>query len=232
MSFIKVEDVGIQQLSHSRMKTHEQCPRKAKYKFIDRLKEPENEAMARGLQVHQELERWLLAETTGSTEAPALPATGVYAAIRNRVKDLISKEYHLYPEQQVAFDIDWNLCNWFGPQVFMRVVYDFVAVGADHVVVCDYKTGKRYDDHELQAKLYALGAFKEHDVSEVEVVFFYLDLGEMQVYKYTSKDAWPLQVGVMERANRVRGDRMFPTKPSWLCRYCHFRKENGGPCAH
>lgn len=59
--FISVKDIGIQAVSHSRMKTHEGCPRKAMFKFIDKLKEPPNDAMERGLAMHQELENWLLA---------------------------------------------------------------------------------------------------------------------------------------------------------------------------
>jgi CRISPR/Cas system-associated exonuclease Cas4 (RecB family) len=223
VSFIKMEDIGIQQLSHSRMKTHEQCPRKARYKFIDKLKEPSSEAMDRGSRVHKELEDWLAGELGTLRSEVQVPTTGVYAAIRSKVAELIADGYDVSPERQAAFTVDWEPCPWFGPQVFMRVVYDWEAVKDQHAVLCDYKTGKMYDDHEQQAKLYALGAFKEHKVNAVEVVFYYIDQCMMKVFKYTRDDEFGLQAGVMERANRVRMDRLFPTNPSWKCKYCHFR---------
>jgi CRISPR/Cas system-associated exonuclease Cas4 (RecB family) len=232
MTFIKMEDIGIQALSHSRMKTHEQCPRKAKYKFIDKLKEPSNEAMERGSTIHKELENWMIELLDkGESDVP-IPSTGAYAAVQARVKELVEEGYSISPESQVAFTREWEPCDWFAPNTWMRVVYDFVAVGPDHVVVADYKTGKVYDDHEEQAKLYAMGCFHEHDVSSVEVVFYYLDQSSMQVYNYTRDDIYLLNVGILERANRVNMDRLFPTNPSYKCRWCHFRKENGGPCAH
>lgn len=234
MSFISVEDIGITAVSHSRMKTHESCPRKAKYKFIDRLKEPGNEAMERGLKLHKELENWMKNGTP-------IPRTPIYNKIREHISDFYNcgesatnpVKYIVKAEQQAAFDKDWNPCDWFAANAWMRVVYDYSAWSpcGTHATLGDYKTGKIYDDHDQQADLYALSAFKS-GAKRVDVYFYYLDQNVVQPYHYEERELPSLEAAVAERADKVTSDRVFPTNPSWRCRYCHFRRENGGPCAH
>jgi len=235
MSFISMEDVGITAVSHSRMKTHEGCPRKAKYKFIDKLKEPGNDAMNRGLEIHKQLEGWMvngLKPKGGDySDGVDIPRTGIYNRIRKDVARLKLGGYSLQPELQAAYDKDWEPCSWFGPQAWMRVVYDYVATHGTHHVLADYKTGKVYEDHDQQADLYALSAFKS-GATAVDVVFYYIDQNTVQPYTYDPDELPALEEQVLARAEAVTSDRLYPTNFSWRCEYCHFRRENGGPCAH
>ena len=238
MSFIKTEDIGIQAVSHSRMKTHEGCARKAKYKFIDKLKEPSNEAMDRGLEKHKELENWVnavIGEPFGGSGA--IPRSGIYDRIRDHcAQDFWGKgspKYDVKAEMQVAFNREWAMCDWFGPEAWMRVVFDAVGVSpcGNHIVLYDWKTGKVYDDHDEQANLYAVAGYYMGAAS-VDVKFFYLDQNIIQPYNYDREELEGLVKDIEARAEAVTSDRIFATNPSWRCKYCHFRRENGGPCAH
>ena len=238
MSFIKMEDVGIQAVSHSRMKTHEGCPRKAKYKFIDKMKEPGNEAMDRGLEVHKDYENWLIKFTGKECEGNGyLPNYAVSKQLEEDIKAVWhpepDKRYDVQAEQQIAFTRNWELTSWFGQDAWMRVVLDYGAQSPDkaHMILGDYKTGKVYDDHDQQADLYALAGFKM-GAERVDVKFYYCDQNLVQPYSYTIEELPGLVESVEARANIVTTDRNFPTNPSWKCRYCHFRRDNGGPCAH
>ena len=182
-SFIDMKDIGIQAVSHSRMKTHEGCPRKAMYKFVEKIKEPGNDAMNRGLEVHSGYEHWLLKHT--------------------------------------------------GPAAWMRVVFDsaFTSPNKEHIVLNDYKTGKVYDDHDDQAELYAV-AGRKMGAKKVNVKFYYMDQNTVQPYKFDENELDALVDKIEARALKVTSDRLFPTKPSWKCKWCFFSKQKGGKCAH
>ena len=241
MSFISVEDIGIQAVSHSRMKTHEGCARKAKYKFIDRLKEPSNEAMERGLQKHKELEHWvntMAGHAVHEDYDGSKIRGGIYDTIREHyAQDLLGKRqaehYKVSAEMQVAFNREWEVCDWFGPQTWMRVVFDLVGISpcGNHIVLYDWKTGKIYPDHDEQADLYAVAGYYMGAAS-VDVKFFYLDQNTVQPYNYDRDELESLVEKVEARAKAVTSDRIYATNPSWRCQYCHFRAENGGPCPH
>ena len=234
MSFIDVKDLGIRAVSHSRMKTHEGCPRKAMYKFIDKLQEPGNDAMNRGLEVHKELENWLLCVNGKKYEGTGTAPRGkVYDVIRGDVSDYSRYRYEVNPEQQVAFDKEWNVCDWFGANAWMRVVFDLAATSPckNHIFIGDYKTGKVYDDHDQQADLYAVAGY-QMGAASVDVAFYYIDQNQVQRYTYDRDELEQLVSVVEARAAQVTEDRIFATNPSWRCKYCHFRKENGGPCVH
>jgi CRISPR/Cas system-associated exonuclease Cas4 (RecB family) len=236
MSFIDLKDIGIVAVSHSRMKTHEACARKAMYKFIDKLPEPSNEAMDRGLAEHKRLENWLRKLIQAKYDEPStMGDSKVHKAIEKELCDLYASGYRLAPEQQMAFTKHWErVCTWFEPAVWMRVIADFMATKDDHAVAGDYKTGQVYDDHDLQADLTAMALFTRHpEVQRVDIRFYYLDIDTIQPYTYHRAEEFDtLRASTIERAERVIQDRTFATNPSWRCKRCHFRKENGGPCVH
>ena len=238
MSFINQEDVGIQAVSHSRMKTHEGCPRKAKYKFIDKLKEPPNPAMERGLEIHKNLEHWVNAVFANEVHEEYDGSTvrgGIYDHIRTVCsEDFLGKpKYIVEAERQVAFNRNWEVVDWFAPDCWVRVVFDVVATSpcGSHMFLYDWKTGKIYDDHDDQADLYAVAAYKM-GARAADVKFFYIDQDTVQPYEYSTDELESLVADVEARAELVTSDRLFPTNPGWRCKYCHFRRENGGPCAH
>ena len=59
MSFASKIVRKITSWSFSRWNVYEECPAKAKYKFIDKLKEPGSAAMDRGTALHKQCEDFL-----------------------------------------------------------------------------------------------------------------------------------------------------------------------------
>ena len=225
MSFF---DPTIQGLSHSRLNVYEQCPKKAKYKFIDKLQEPGSENMDRGLALHKEIETWL---------------TNPHAEIPKVLEDETLQEWyealrampHLQAELQVAFTKTWQPVAWFGRGVWMRVAFDAAVERPDRsVLVVDHKSGKSYPEHELQAELYALGALHHWPSAPyVEVAFAYLDLPAIRTKIYTREAEFAvLMANVIQRTELIAKDTTFVANPGPKCRWCHFRKSGGGPCDH
>jgi CRISPR/Cas system-associated exonuclease Cas4 (RecB family) len=219
-------DPVIQGLSHSRLTVYEQCPRKAKYKFIDRLEEPGSTAMDRGKDIHTELQLYL----EGKQPMPEY--------LKCEELEEFYSDLAMLPgvqcEQQIAFTKTWQPVEWFGRGVWMRVAMDAAVQEGGRVTVLDHKTGKHYPEHEQQAELYALAALHHWpDAPAVRVVFAYVDIPAMGEKTYTRADDFELLTALVnKRTALIAKDTTFVALPSPKCRWCHFRKSNGGPCEH
>jgi len=224
MSFFQPK---IMQWSYSRLKTWEECPLKAKFKFVNKIKEPDSPHANRGLEIHKQSANFL------TTPDHPLPET------LHNLKDVMHnlRTPAVKAELQVAFDKDWNRVEWFGPTVYVRIVYDILAVDAPYAYVADLKTGKmREEEHLDQLGLYAVGVLAEHkEVEDVETAVLYAD-HPMQQHKnplkkeYSRKDFDELRSQWEERAGKMLNDDIFAPRPGHYCRWCSYSKQRGGAC--
>lgn len=211
--------------SFSRFHEHRTCPRKAKYKFIDKLKEPEGPALARGNHVHK------LAEDFALGRLKRLPPE--LALFPDEFKELKKHKARLMVEQQWALSAKWEPVEWFGYDAWCRVVVDVAYFSADQTVmtVIDHKTGKVHPYQQDQLSLYALAGFAQSDtVERVYTKLWYLDQGEEKVETYTLDDVPRLKKQWAQDVKPMLSDTRFKPNPGNHCRFCHFRRGNGGPC--
>lgn len=213
---------GIKAWSYSRYSTHRECPRKAKYKFVDKMKEPDGKATGRGTAVHLAGEKFLRHELRTPSED--------YAKFKAKLQKL--RKDGAFPEQQVAFTDMWEQCDWFAGEAWVRIKFDAVVVDGKRATVVDFKTGQEYQpDHEEQLELYAVAVFLVNDeVETVEAVDWYLDGGHEFKRTYVRKQLATLMRQWEKKARPMLTDTVYPTRPSWRCKKCHFSKANGGPC--
>ena len=216
--------------SFSRWNTYESCPLKAKFLYVDKLKEPDNPAQARGSAIHKQAENFLL----GSIKT--LPAE--LAFFKEEFQKL--KKLKAQPELSWAFTSAWQPTGWFDKNAWCRVKLDALVFKPTHGVLVDYKTGRPYDEHSDQLGLYALGGFLHPDckgVQELEAQDWYLDKEKLPKghEKITGEDFTADQVEELkdtwaDKTRAMLNDTKFLPKPSDKCRFCHFRKANSGPC--
>jgi hypothetical protein len=218
--------------SYSRWHDYQQCPLKAKLKYLDKITEPENPAMARGSAIHKLAEDYL--KGVRRTLPKELKAFG--ELLRG-----LKKNKHLKVEESWAFDGKWGLASWFGKECWCRVKMDVASptlVGQvfKKLQVIDWKTGKLNPEHQEQLGLYALaGLLQFPDVEEVETVLAYVDqpitIGVNPVTKtYTRQDLPALKKEWEKRVGPMMRDTKFAPRPNDKCRWCHYRASNGGPC--
>lgn len=209
--------------SFSRYSTYISCPRKAKYSIIDRLKEPGSPAMDRGSAIHK------LAEDFSMKRLRKLPEE------LNLFKEefTLLKKQNVICEEQWAFNKEWVPCSWSDwEQAWCRVKMDCAYVdGESNLVIIDHKTGKIRDSHKEQLSLYALAGFLMYpDVISVVAKLWYLDAGEEVTESWTYHQVDELKKTWGKKVKSMLGDKTFKPKPGVACRWCHFRKDNGGPC--
>jgi CRISPR/Cas system-associated exonuclease Cas4 (RecB family) len=225
-----VSEQRIKAWSYSRLKTYKTCPRKAKYTCIDKLKEPENEAMRRGSAIHSLAEHYINGTPTGDGKPRPNPFEPFnrFAVMLDQLK----RKKGVLAESRWTFTESWGTTDWYSKDAWLRMGIDANYFPKDGVLkIVDFKTGKVRDENQFQLSLYALGGFELWPkLRVVETEFWYLDAGEMTVIHFersehqSIKDYWMAQCAPMLR------DTMFPARPGMHCKWCAFSKDKGGPC--
>jgi len=228
--------------SFSRWSDHSLCPLKAKFKHVDRIKEPGNAAMDRGTKIHDSAAHYIKgAIARVPTDLKLVAPT---------LKDL-RKRYKKSPDSIVvedtwAFTRDWEVTQWDNwNHCWVRIKLDCAYFeDATTMVVIDWKTGKfraeQADDYIMQLELYALGAMLTFP--QVEVVkprLVYTDLGTVYPVQdgdimHTRGDLAQLRKAWEQRTKPMLRDGTFAPRPNDKCRWCHYRNSNkaagGGQC--
>lgn len=201
----------------------------------------DTEPMIKGSVVHA------LAENFNNGKLKLLPAE--LETFSDEFKVL--KKSKVINERQWAFDINWNPVEWYAKNAWLRVMVDcHLQSGPGKFRIIDYKTGKapskpgagtpswnndKYYQHEEQREIYAIATFVMYpDCQEVTAEHWYVDVGVEYKNKYErSKDFERLKKKWEKMVKPMMADRSFVPKPSpSACKFCAFKKANGGPCRY
>jgi hypothetical protein len=226
----------------SRLNTYNECPRKAKYKFIDRLQEPGSAAMDRGNEIDAALEGYIRSHRNDLH--PELKG-------KKKLKKLLDqlraeyKEGRVKVQMELAFDKAWKRCEWFAKETYVRIKIDCLRLSGDgkSVEVIDWKSGKLHSfeskpEYAGQVDLYAVAgliAFPQVDVAYPSLYFVDHEVqvsapeGQPKAEK-TRKELAKAQKFWDKQAKPMLTDTMFPPRPGSACRWCHFTKNKEGPC--
>lgn len=219
--------------SYSRYSTYKQCPRKAKYKYVDYIAEPSNQYLERGTQYHELAEKYI------KGELPKLPKQLELLGSTFRAYSKGYKAGEVLCETEWGFTKDWKPCEYKGAWLKMKI--DAAAVDKEYddkaMTIIDWKTGKfsaeRISGYREQLSLYALGAFIMHP--EIEIIhpkIGFIDCGI--VYPNTvDDDIFYIQSEIDALKSRwtaittpMLTDTEFICNNSYHCKWC-FYAENG-----
>lgn len=224
--------------SFSRYNDYKVCPAKFAYKHLDKLPEPPSAAMARGSEIH------LMAEKFTKGELRTLPKE---LALFKEEFARLRKEKVKIVEEQWAYTAQWTQTAWNNWNAcWLRVKLDVAYINVEHnaLVPIDHKTGKfreeKNAEYEEQLELYGVAGLVQYP--EVDVVaprLWYIDHGRIYPnpeddepeIEYFRKDEEKLKKKWEGKVAPMFRDTTFKPTPSDAgCRYCHYRKANGGPC--
>lgn len=208
--------------SYSRYSSYEQCPFKTKLTTIDKLKEPQNDALAKGVAVHSEIERYL------KLPNESLPQSAIKLCAD--YEELKAKKP--YVELEVCFNKDWQSVDWFAKDAWVRIKVDALVKQDDYCLIVDHKTGRVRDSYEPQLELYALtGLLMFPSVNTVDTELWFVDAGrKVEGQRYTRNDLEMLKARWTDRVTPMLEDVEFRPTPNQYCRSCHFSKSNAGIC--
>lgn len=219
--------------SFSRYNVYSQCPKKAYFKFILKLQEPQGAAMKRGEDIHK------LAEDYAKGLLSKLPKD--LSLFKEEFKALKAQKVK-FIEESWTFKSDWSQTKWNDwTGAWLRVKLDAAYINPEHnaLVVIDHKTGKYSDyktaEYEEQLQLYGLAGLKQHPtVAVVSPRLWYLDHGIIHPsdteIEYFRKDEKYLDKLWRDKTKPMLNDTTYKPRPGNACTFCHYKKDNGGPC--
>jgi hypothetical protein len=200
-------------------------------KHVDGLKEPENDAMKRGKDVHKKAEKY------ASGELKKRPKELDLFAEEFKYLRRIRKRLEL--EERYATNAKWESTGFFSGDTWCRVVFDVIYAerNGDVIEIIDHKTGKVRPENDVQLDLdAAVAAACFPDAKIINCSFWYLDWGEEVRKTYTREEALALQKHFDKDTKKMLADRTFKPTPGNACRWCPFRQVApaplGGKCKY
>lgn len=236
MAFTK--DTTIKAWSFSRYSVYKLCPAKAKYLFLDKLKEPKSPAMERGAYIHDLAEKYIKG-TLARLPVELKEFADDFKAHRAQYKKKING---MVVEDQWAFTAGWDETTWNDwVKCWLRIKIDCAHhLDEKTLRVRDWKTGKFRDElneeYLEQLELYALTSLMLHPhIDNVQVELVYLDQGLIfpnpdKPLVYTRSQLPSLKKTWEKRVKPMLSDKRFAPRPNDKCRWCFFSRSKGGPC--
>jgi hypothetical protein len=214
--------------SFSRLSDFEKCPYMMRLKYIDKVEQPENPYIARGIRIHTSIEDFITGKS--DTLDPEIKT------FKNEINSLREryKTGSVEVEGEWAFTNKWVRCDWRDyEQVWLRVKLDsYVHLSEEVGVVIDEKTGSKFGNeikHADQGQLYAGVAFIVHPEKKKHTVeLHYLDKDDITRVDYKQGMAAKILVSFEKRAQKMLGATMFPPRPNIItCRSCPYGRHKG-----
>ena len=226
--------------SCSKYSLYKQCPLKFKLIALDKCKEPPSPALARGREIHDQIEAYL----KGHGVLPE-SCTEHFRIEFENIKAIFSKTLNgALAEEEWAFTKEWQPTHWRDwSSAWLRSKVDCLYTKDQNTLLLfDWKTGKFSPKYSLQAYLEQLELYSligllmvEHAIKVIPQLIF-VDAGvvypgdQAAPLYYYRKDIEELKNRWQKRIAPMFEDMEFKPKASALCQFCHFRKSNNGIC--
>jgi len=201
--------------SFSKWSMFNKCPYLFKKYHIDKVKQEETPALARGNLIHKMSELYIKDQA---------PMTGEIRSMWRGLEAL--KRVDAEAEAEWAFDETWEAVGWNDPRAWLRLKIDAFVYRTDRCAVIDFKTGKKYPEHKDQLCLYATATFQSYSQPQiVQAADWYFDKGKVEKITFC-RNTHSAHLGVWtDRANAIYRERDFKPKKNWTCKFCPFRQE-------
>lgn len=207
--------------SYSRLSLFEKCPLQFRFRYIDRLPTAKAPQAERGTKIHASIEGLLRGEKST-----------IHRAAKKLVPLVLEvRQYSPRIEYKLSFSRGFEKrLKHDSPGVWFTMVLDCAYMQGDTAYVQEWKSGKIYDEHEDQRKVYALGAIKLWNTAYAEATTYYLDKGARHLLHVDRPAATLIQQQLTERVGRMETQKLFSPRPGYYCSWCSYSKFKGGPC--
>jgi hypothetical protein len=223
--------------SYSKVEAYEKCPSVAFFRYVAKLfpmhydikPGEKSDALVRGNLAHERMEGWARKGFEGKT-APG-EAKRFLKEVRERDLHKHAKAGAIVVEEMWSYDAQLAPVQYKSPGEWFRIKCDLAFPGIKTPLIVDHKTGKQYDSHRTQGRLYGAAFLARYvDAKSVDVEFWYLDLGLVLPLTVYREDVAGIRDDFKRRVDVMVGDMRHEPRPSRLCGWCEFSKTKGGPC--
>lgn len=207
--------------SYSKLSLYEKCPAQYRYRYVQKLPTPKSEAASRGTEIHESIENFLRGRhLSDKLHESVQKYADLFLGIAARDPVI---------EEKLALNEAWEIVPW--EEGWLRLAIDSYYLEKKEAPVQEWKSGKQYDDHVEQRKLYATVLMRKYpEIKRVPVKTIYTDLGKAVKEVYTRDHVDDIMEEFDRRVSFMRYDDEMAPRPGWYCRFCPFTRMKDGPC--
>ena len=205
--------------SYSQISLYERCAFAYHCRYKQKIKEPESEALKRGIKVHNKIEDYIKGKRKTLKDV-------------SRAKKFIDeiKKMDAKTEEFWHFNKNWEMVddwNW------LVVKVDAYCIPKEGILrLIDWKTGKPWPEHRSQLHLYATAGFSAYDCHTVECIASYVDAGSSIFYIFEEDEYESMKDTWSKRISRLEKEKKWKMNPGFHCKWCNFGKSKEGPCSY
>lgn len=201
--------------SYSALTTYELCPKKYYHLYVAKdVRDIDSSFSADGKIVHDAMKARVI-------DGKPLP-------LNLRHYEKIAAKFaaapgEKYGEMKLAINRKFEPCDYFAPDVWVRVIIDLAIVQGDSAIVVDWKTGKVKDDPTQMALNAAVLARWMPEIGLFKTLYVWLQSNNLTPKNYTvSKFAavWNDLLPRVAKIEEARKTTTFPAKQGPLCGWC------------
>ena len=200
--------------SYSALNQFETCPKQYyEEKIAKSVPFRESEAMADGKADHKALELRVV------RNKPLPLGRRHLERFAKLVEKLPGSTTH--GELKAALNANYEPCDWFADDVWVRVIIDVIKTGDDSAFILDWKTGKRKPDLDQLALMAAVVFSQLPEMQRITAALVWTKSAKLdkKVYKREELPAlWNRFLPRVERFQHAFKTTTYPAKPSGLCR--------------
>jgi len=226
----------MKQYSFSRLDLYERCPWAYKKVIMDGVPRASNEAMVTGRMLHALIADYLLRLINQKQQTDWEWAEG--AAPQDASSDVLQIWQRFYNsfilppalevygvEHKLAFDRNWQLCEFFSPEAYFRMVVDFHFQQGELAVVLDWKSNRAVPEtveKDLQLRTYGWG-LKHSVYPEVEEILLrlhFLRYGKEREVLLEPQDLEGVSEILIDKIKVIEQDQEYTPTPGSFCGLC------------
>jgi hypothetical protein len=226
----------IKQYSFSRLDLYDKCPWAYKKIILDGVPRASNHAMVTGKMLHALIADYLLRLISQKQQTDWEWAEG--AAPKEASPDVLQiwqKFYNTFilppalevygVEHKLAFDRNWQSCEFFAAEAYFRMVVDFHFQQGELAVVLDWKSNRAVPEtveKDLQLRTYGWGLKQVAypDTQEILLRLHFLRYGKEREVLLEPHDLEGVPEILVDKINIIEKDQDYTPTPGSFCGLC------------
>jgi len=212
----------MEQLSFSRLRTFQTCPKQYDFKYIQKLPNFQTEAMKYGIDLHQTISDALLGKKTDYTVFPAEKLSEAERMIENALQYIESRTV-VGSEQKFGMTETFKEATY-EEGLFKGIVDAIVYDPEEGMEVIDFKTNYAGYPKE-QLLFYALLLNANFKVLPDKLTYFSLRLNQAITHKVTVKELEDFKERLLKQKQELETTTEFREKPGEHCSFCSYLRK-------
>lgn len=219
--------------SYSKITLYGQCPRRYKFRYIDKIKKDEdNPIFEKGHYIHYLLEFYPNTPPKPFEFKFHSPAAVeqlnkiVFDQLKNdpTLKTML-RNHRIRAEQVFNLDSDMQPTTDKDKSIFTGII-DYIGRDDEYLTFIDWKSGKTKKATMDQIEYYALWGFKTFtNFNQIKIILWFIEIGEKFEVILNREDMDAIQEKLINKLNEIENDDTFKQNKGKACDWCPYFDE-------